>query len=63
MALGFVAPEGYVTVVCRLCNEPWFIPEQYSNQFDANHGFECVNCRKAINSLKKYARNKERNQK
>lgn len=42
------APEGFVTVCCRLCNEPWFLPEQYVDQFNANHSFECPHCRSSI---------------
>lgn len=48
------APEGYKTVVCRLCRQAWFIPEQYVDQYTSDRGFECNNCRSAFNSFSKY---------
>ena len=37
-----------VKVHCRLCGEPWLFPPKMAEQFDADHGFECIYCRKVI---------------
>ena len=37
---------GYVKVRCRICGEPWLYPENMAKQFDSEHGFECIYCRR-----------------
>ena len=43
--------NGFVKVRCRLCGEPWLFPPKMAEQFDADHGFECIYCRKVIRSF------------
>lgn len=39
---------GYVKVVCRLCVEERLYHPEIANQFDSEHGLECIYCKRLM---------------
>lgn len=44
---------GYVKVHCRLCGDEYLMPPKMAEQFDSEHAYECIYCRRLHQMLGK----------
>ena len=43
-------PDNYIGAACRLCGQLWSLPRYYEDSINAEHGWECPNCRRKYES-------------